>query len=145
MSNLSTIFISILLSLINLDQTYLSFIALSIAYAITPNIKNSGKHAVILYGYAGLDLFYKDWLNMILLRVTKNIAIINYIYPHNYYGIWYTIGLLCATYLVIQWYYQHILILYFIITGFGFWIASIKQSGNVFYITLFLYQLIIFW
>lgn len=144
MFNLSTVFISILLSLINLDQTNLSFVALSTAYAITPNLKSSGKQSIILYGLVGLDLFYKDWLTIVMLRIIKHIAIINYIYPHNFYGMWYTLGMLCITFLTLQWHYKHVLILYLITTGFGFWVASMAQSGNAFYITLFLYQFFVF-
>lgn len=144
MFNLYTVFISILLSLINFDQTYRSFVALSIAYAITPNLKSSGKQSVILYGLAGLDLFYKDWLTTFFLRIVKHVAIINYIYPHNCYGMWYTLGIFCMTFLTLQWHYKHVLILYLITAGFGFWVASMAQSGNAFYITLFLYQFFVF-
>lgn len=135
--------ISLFMAAVHFEHGIITPIALATAYAIAPHIKYNTQIAVGVYSLVYLYRF-DSLLLLSFVEIVKGIAVINFIRQHRCNAIMNFLGVLGMSGIVYKWHYKHILFLYMFGLGAGMWLASILDSALVFYVTIYLYQLVLY-
>lgn len=135
--------ISLFMAAVHFEHGIITPIALSMAYAIAPHIKYNTQIAVGVYSLVYLYRF-DSLLLLSFVEVVKGAAVVNFIRQHRCNTIMNLLGVLGMSGIAYKWYYRHIILLYMFGLGTGMWLASFLDSELVFYVTIYLYQLVLY-
>ena len=125
---------------VHFEHGIITPITLAVTYAMAPHIKYNTQIAVGVYS---LVYFYQSdsLLLLNLVEIVKGMVVINFVCQHKCYTIFNFLGMSALSF---EWHYKYIFLLYTFGLGTRVYVASELGSAILFYVTIYLYQLLLY-